>query len=274
MLKEISKKCPECFKTFVCSCYNKNKKFCSRKCANVAFSKNFKHSDETKLKMSKNKKGIIPWNKGITAKEDDRILSGENNAAYGKIYNTKKTNPQWAENISKSTKGKVNLGDKNGMKQTDAKNKVSEARKKMFRDSPQLKKQMSKKKKKEWADGKYEGVKVGQCKWYKHIKSDGTIINIQGTWERAFVEWADKNNLNYVAHKGRISYTINGITKLYYPDFFVSEWNSWVDIKNDYHYNLQKEKFDALLKEGNNVKILRKDDLLKLGVNITNNMET
>lgn len=54
----------------------------------------------------------------------------------------------------------------------------------------------------------------------------------------------------------------------YYPDFFIHEWNCYVDIKNNYHYELQKEKFESIMISNPNLKlkILLKEDLLKLGV--------
>ena len=62
----INKICPECKGEFEIKATESQirrdvtKKYCSRKCANKRI-----HSDETKIKMSKSSKGIIPSNKGI-----------------------------------------------------------------------------------------------------------------------------------------------------------------------------------------------------------------
>lgn len=45
--------------------------------------KGFKHSEESRRKNSESKKGRIPWNKGLTSLEDNRILSGKENPNYG-----------------------------------------------------------------------------------------------------------------------------------------------------------------------------------------------
>ena len=56
----------------------------------------------------------------------------------------------------------------------------------------------------------------------------------------------------------------NNQSHSYYPDFFITDWNCYVDIKNDYHYSIQKYKFDCLEKEGYNIKIILKEELEKL----------
>lgn len=135
-MDKICNQCKKEFKRFV----NLKTKFCSKSCAGKFYSENFKHSDESKKKMSKARVNFKPWNKGLTSKEDNRILSGEKNPAFGKTYKTKKDNPEWAENIRASSKGKINLGDKNGMKQLEARAKVSATRKEMFKDETLRKK--------------------------------------------------------------------------------------------------------------------------------------
>lgn len=57
-----------------------------------------------------------------------------------------------------------------------------------------------------WAEGKFDGVKVGRCKWYKYVKRDSSQIKVQGTWELAFVKWADEQGLKFDTHQGKLSY--------------------------------------------------------------------
>jgi len=117
---------------------------------------------------------------------------------------------------------------------------------------------------KAWADGKYEGVNVGQSKWHSYIHSNGIEYKVQGTWELEFIKWLDDNDLDFKCHKGRISYVLNGQTKSYYPDFFVTDWDQYVDIKNHYHYTLQIDKFNALKEQGKNIRIIFKEELEQL----------
>jgi hypothetical protein len=228
----VEKKCVFCERIFSVLFKNRNKqKFCSRECVN-----------------SKQK--------------------GEGNPAFGKRYRSKELNPEWAASIAAGCCG-VNAGDKNGMKKPEARAKASQTRKQMMQ-SRELREEISAQVRKAWADGKYEGVRVGQCKWFSFKKKDGTTIKLQGTWELAFAKWADEKSMTFATHKGRLAYVMDGQTKSYYPDFFVEDWGCYVDIKNDYHMQLQKDKFQAIQSSNPNVKIriLGKEDLKQLGVSL------
>jgi hypothetical protein len=195
-------------------------------------------------------------------------FSGSKNPAFGKTFNTKLNNPQWAENIRNSTKGKTNLGSANGMKQSNAKIKASATRKKMM-ENPEFRQAIAAKTRKAWADGKFDGVRVGQCKWFNYTKRDGSVIKLQGTWELAFAKWADDQELQFDTHKGRIKYNDEfGTERTYYPDFYVYDWQCWIDIKNDYHYQMQKKKFQLINESNPNkkIRIILKKELESLGV--------
>lgn len=52
----------------------------------------FKHTEESKEKMSKSKKGILPWNKGLKLTEYSLRMTGENNPMFGKkVKHSKET---------------------------------------------------------------------------------------------------------------------------------------------------------------------------------------
>lgn len=169
-------------------------------------------------------------------------------------------NPEIIEKIRQSTRGKINLGDANGMKKTEAQQKVSIARHRMFLN-PDTRKEYSDKTKKAWRDGKFEGVRVGQCKWFEYKHSNGETYKVQGSWELAF-------NLRFQCHRGNLHYRINGESHTYYPDFWIYDWNKYVDIKATCFY--APEKFNAI-RECNPkvcVSVLFKEDLIKLGVKL------
>lgn len=178
------------------------------------------------------------------------------------INNMITSDPDWKRRNSISKKGKINLGDNNGMKSIEAREKVSKTRKSMM--TRDFRNKISEYTSKAWADGKYEGVRVGQSKWYTYLHSNGNEYKVQGTWELEFIKWLDNNDLEFKCHEGRIPYTLNGKDKSYYPDFFITEWGQYVDIKNDYHYNLQKDKFEALKDQGNEIRVILKEELEKL----------
>jgi hypothetical protein len=171
-------------------------------------------------------------------------------------------NPEWITNNSNSKKNKINLGDSNGMKKIESRKKASESRKKIM--TPDFKQKISEYTSKAWKDGKFDNVKVGMCKWFEYSHSNGIEYKVQGTWELEFIKWLDVNNISFVCHRDRIPYILEGKNKMYYPDFYIHSWNCYVDIKNEYHYNLQKNKFEALKEQGINIKIILKDELEKL----------
>lgn len=179
------------------------------------------------------------------------------------IRNMIEEDPNWKVRNSESKKGIIHLGDSNPMKNPKTSKKVSSTRKKLLSD-PTERQKISDNMRKAWADGKYDGVKVGISKWYTYKHSNGNEYKVQGTWELAFIEWLDENNMEFECHRGRIPYKLNGKDKNYYPDFWVNEWNCWVDIKNKYHYTLQEDKFKALAESGHNIKLIFKKDLEQL----------
>lgn len=172
-------------------------------------------------------------------------------------------NPEWKIKNSLSKKGLINKGESNGMKNPLTAQKVSIYRKKLFKN-PIERQKVSKATANAWATGKFDEVRVGQCNWYDYQHSNGTTYKVQGKWELAFIHWLDDNNLNFKCHSGRLPYVINGVNKSYYPDFWVDDWNCWVDIKNDYHYSLQKEKFEILKTSGYKIKLVFKEELENL----------
>ena len=195
--------------------------------------------------------------------------SGDNNPAFGKVYRTKETHPEWAEKIHEKTKGKVNLGDSNGMKKKDARKKVSETKKRMFAENPEMREHLAAASRKAWADGKFDGVKVGRAKWYKHVKPNGVVIKVQGRWELAFARWLDAKGFEYKSHRDWIDYVDeNSDKRTYYPDFYVVEWKSYVDVKNQYHYDLNREKFDQIRASnpGIALRVILKEELDSMGV--------
>lgn len=137
--------------------------------------------------------------------------------------------------------------ENNPMKRLDVAKRMSKSRSKRFRDDPTFKEKVAAYTRKAWADGKYDGVRVGQCAWYKHTKLDGTVVKLQGTWEVVFAQFLDSLGIEYEAHRGRILYVDNlGINRSYYPDFYVPMWNAYIDVKGAMFYDLQLNKMQCI----------------------------
>lgn len=202
------------------------------------------------------------WKKRVNSSESYRRNMSK---AIQKMY---LRDPGIKDRISASLrKSGANIGSKNGMKDPAARKKVSLARKKMFSD-PNVRKHYSEKVKEAWARGDFDGVRTGQCSWHVYKHSNGNAYKVQGTWELAFIQWLDDNAIGFQCHKGRIPYVMNGEQKNYYPDFWVDKWNSYVDVKCRHFYS--EEKFQAIRSSNPNMglRVLFKDDLVKLGVKL------
>ena len=73
-------------------------------------------------------------------------LKGEGNPAHGKTYRSKKTHPEWAEKIAKTsqkTRGDLMRSDQNPMKNPEIAARMSITRKKMLKENHSLRKLMS-----------------------------------------------------------------------------------------------------------------------------------
>jgi hypothetical protein len=160
------------------------------------------------------------------------------------------------------------VGDKNPMKKLETRRKVGETRSKMM--TPKERKRYSDSTKKAWFEGKFIGVNnVWKCLWYDYEHSDGKIYKVQGTWELKFIKWLDNNNLKFRCHKDKIKYIDDdNKERWYYPDFFIYAWGKYVDIKSDYVYSKQKNKFKILFENNKNIIILFKKDLEILNIKL------
>lgn len=196
------------------------------------------------------------------------MFSGEKNPSYGKVYRTKITHPEWAKKIRSNTKG-INSGNKNGMKNPEVAKRMSKTRREKVTSSLEYRKNLSKKMIAAWKAGKYENVNVGRCKWYTLLKKNGSTCKVQGKWELAYAKYLDDNDIEFLAHRGRISYVDDfGNSRSYYPDFFLVKNKVYVEIKADYWLKLQENKFSLIKNQNVNIsiEILTKKELKELGV--------
>jgi hypothetical protein len=228
-MKKIDISCKNCQVLFTVSYKERKRKFCSTKCVSL-------------------------------------FQTGEKNPSFGKTYRTKETHPEWAKKVSKThlEKGYIS-GEKNPMKNPEIAVKAGKKRSERFKSDENFKNMTRELVKKAWAEGKFDGVKVGKCKWFDFEKSDGSICKLQGTWELAYARWLQNEGVNFVAHKGRIKYKDeNGSEKSYYPDFYLPDSDEYIDIKNKYHFSLNEKKWENIKKSNPELKIrLVFDDELK-----------
>lgn len=125
--------------------------------------------------------------------------------------------------------------------------------------SEETKRKMSESKRKLYASG-WE-CKAGRCKKYDYFSPIAGNIKIDGTWEMIFCRYADFVRLTWKRNKERFPYLRpDGVWSSYQPDFYVEEWQSFVEIKG-YETELDRAKWSQF---PYNLTILRKQEIREL----------
>lgn len=63
----------------------------------------------------------------------------------------------------------------------------------------------------------------------------------QSSWELAYVVYQLDHNVNFIRNTKRFSYTLDGINRSYFPDFYLIDEDIYIEIKG-YYDNKTKEK--------------------------------
>lgn len=105
--------------------------------------------------------------------------------------------------------------------------------------------------------GKYKIPTFGKLPTHgKRIEYNG--IKFRSSWEYKFALWCDKNNIKWNYE----SKTFDLGNTTYTPDFYLSEFNLWIEIKG-YWRDKAKEKFELFKQKycGERIKIVQKQEL-------------
>ena len=198
------------------------------------------------------KYGVFGNNNPATRDEVKRLIS-------------KKVTKSYVDNPNLLVARSENLkGHKNPSKQFGASERISKHRKEYYSNSENRKK-ASESMSKVHEEGRGGS---GYTKNYKYIINGRQYI-VQGSYELAFIKWLDLNGMKFRCHEDRIKYIdSNGIERIYLPDFFVEDWNSYVDVKSSYWYSIQSDKFNAIYQSNPNLslKILLETDLVQMNI--------
>lgn len=97
--------------------------------------------------------------------------------------------------------------------------------------------------------------------WHTSKSIDYNGIKLDSSYELVFAQDLDKNNIKWERPKPLL-YKLNGEEHRYYPDFFLPDYNVFVDTKNDYLINNVNPRFGItdvekihLVEQQNQVKI-------------------
>lgn len=74
-----------------------------------------------------------------------------------------------------------------------------------------------------------------------YSKKDGNIILLESSWEEKLAKYLDMSNIEWSRPKP-ISYVKDGINRLYYPDFFLPDYELYIDPKNPTALSMSLDK--------------------------------
>lgn len=84
---------------------------------------------------------------------------------------------------------------------------------------------------------------------------NGENVYLQSSWEIKVAKELDKNNINWIRPKFFLWEDCNKKEHRYYPDFYLIDYNIYLDPKNNFLQLKDKIKIDTVQKQ-NNIKIL------------------
>ncbi len=323
MIKQrIKKICPICNNNFEVIPSLNNIIFCSRKCNNIHQS-NIKKG---KSNLGSFKKGKIPWNKGLTKEDDERLLSiseksrqqmnreyengtrnrfeitknannkcnelikegnwilqSENHPMRGKHHteDTKRKqsqsklgikNPMYGKSPSEETRRKNSELNKGRKKSEESIKKAAEKNRGQKRSKEQKAKMSEIQKKMDCHKGKncnFYGKPpsklAGRGKGCHYNSSIQGKIWLRSSYELAYAQYLDENNIPWLYEIQ--TFDLDNTT--YTPDFYFPTCDLFIEIKG-YMTDKAQEKINKFLDNyiDETLLILRKEDLIKLGIKI------
>jgi len=137
--------------------------------------------------------------------------------------------------------------------------------------------------KKAHADGKYDHVVHTGTKGYKHtaatlqilrekalasshrrlvrsirdyVKKDGTLVKLDSAWEEELAKRLDTINVNWTRPAAIRWIDKQGVQRNYFPDFYLPDYDVYLDPKNPYAIKAQIDKIECLTKQLTNLIII------------------
>jgi len=194
-------------------------KTCSPRCRNILIGNTLSgraKSAEHRKKLSEALKGKV---------------KGKDNSNYGNRY-TEETKKKISNKIREFYRKNPTYKSKGftGKKHTDKTKAVMSKRRKGIKKSIEFKKKVSGKN--SYRYGKPPAH--GKGEWY--IRKDKTKIWMRSSYEIKFAKWLDRKNLTWQYEPKRFYLK----DRTYAPDFYVKEWNKWIEIKGWFHKRHQE----------------------------------
>lgn len=204
-------------------------KYCGKICKN----KNSLAQHEIRCKENPNKIKIV----SNFVEYNDSIKNGERKASNQFIKAKELGLP--IPKMSDETKQKISNVWKGRKHTKEAKEKISKTMQQVVKDKPDS----------------YNGVNInGKVKKYKYKN-----VSLDGTWELTFAQYLDKNNIKWERPNKGIEYIWENTTHIYYPDFFLVDYNIFVEIKG-----FQTSRDIAKWKMINNLIVIKQNEIKQI----------
>jgi len=112
------------------------------------------------------------------------------------------------------------------------------------------------------AGGLREGSGRGVKTWY--TSPIAGKVYLRSSYELAFVKWLDANNIKWKGNLLKFPYTFENKIRYYYPDFYLIDTNEYIEVKG-FRTKQDIAKWNNF---PHKLKILYKDDLIKIGITL------
>lgn len=194
--------------------------------------------------LSRNEK--IPWNKGLTKETDKRIISP----------------PSWCKGLTKNTDSRIKkIGETYSKRVKSGEIKPWQTGLSKETDERLLKvsKQISKTINQKVSDGDWH-YSFSKTRSYKYKG-----VSLHGSWELAYAKWLDDNEIRWerpTLKTTSFSYTFEGKTKRYIPDFYLPDDDLYIEIKG-YETEKDRAKWNAF---PHKLKVIKGEELVSLGI--------
>lgn len=155
---------------------------------------NIVHKGNTSFKDAGNasRRGVTPWNKGLSVNTDIRVRE----------QNKKALNTQMRKHPSER---KFKMDDA-------ARAKIALAKRKLY-------------------DSGWQPI-CGRTKKYEYISKIAGSIKVDGNWELLVCKYLDSLNVTWSRNLKRFPYIApNGKYSTYQPDFYIADWDTYLEVK-------------------------------------------
>lgn len=93
-------------------------------------------------------------------------------------------------------------------------------------------------------------------KTIKYVTVNKEVILLDSTWELTFAKCLDKHKIRWTRPPPLKWTDKNNTVHNYFPDFYLIDYNLYVDTKNPFAYETQKEKIYCLQEQYSNIKFI------------------